>query len=95
VIKAKILNGYDAVRLGRFDVVHDPDTELLMVTFVDETGQPIRYFIYPNGEGTYMRLVVGCEYDDQPDPDKPNTPEMTIKIAQQGFNIEFDKQSDR
>lgn len=91
MIKAKILNGYNMTRLGRFDVVHDPETELLMVTFVDESGQPMRYFIHPNGEVDCTRLVLGYDYDDQPDPDHPNTPEVTIKIAQQGFNIEFDK----
>lgn len=92
MIKAKILNGYNMTRLGRFDVVHDPKTELLMVTFVDEgRKEPIRFFIYPNGEANYTRTVEDYDYDDQPDPDQPNTPEMTIKIAQQGFNIEFDK----
>lgn len=94
MIKARILNGYNVARLGRFDVVHDPKTELLMVTFVEENGQPRRYFIYPNGEVDCTRLVLGYEHDDQPDPDHPNTPEVTIKIAQQGFNIEFDKQPD-
>ena len=91
MIKAKILNGYNMTRLGRFDVVHDPKSELLMVTFADESGQQMRYFIYPNGEANCTRLVLGYEHDDQPDPDQPNTPEVTIKIAQQGFNIEFDK----
>lgn len=90
MIKAKILNGYNMTRLGRFDVVHDPETELLTITFASENGVLARLYVHPNGEQS-GEFVSGREYDSDPDPDQPNTPEMTIKIAQQGFNIEFDK----
>lgn len=92
MIKAKILNGYNMARLGRFDVVHSHEDDMLSVTFTTEGSgeRMIRFFIHSNGEGSW-EYVFGSEYNSTPDSMYPNTPEMTIKMAQQGFNIEFDK----
>lgn len=88
MIKAKLMNGYNMVRVGRFDVVHSHEDDMLTVTFIADNGRLERNYIHGNGDAS-REIVDGREYDAKPCDSFNNTPELTIKPMTEGFKIEF------
>lgn len=73
---AKVLNGFDMARMGRFDVEHSPEDDRLIVYVRCDDGQAR---IYINADGTTSQEIVsGTTYDDPPIDGAKSTVEITI-----------------
>jgi hypothetical protein len=77
MFSAKILNGFNMARMGRFDLEHNEDDDRLIVYVKNEDGGTIR--VYVNADGTTSsELVGGSTFDDVPVVDSESTDEVTI-----------------
>lgn len=74
---AKVLNGFNMARMGRFDVEHNPDDDRMIVYVLSDDGRMIR--VYINSDGTTSREhVTGTTFDDDPVDGAESTEEVTI-----------------
>lgn len=77
MFSAKVLNGFNMARMGRFDVEHNPEDDRMIVYVNAEDGQTVR--VYINADGTTSReSVSGTTFDDQPVDGAESTDEVTI-----------------
>lgn len=77
MFSAKVLNGFNMARMGRFDVEHNPEDDRMIVYVKTDAGQTIR--VYINADGTTSReSVSGTTFDDQPVDGAESTEEVTI-----------------
>lgn len=84
MFSAKVLNGFNMARMGRFDVEHNPDDDRIIVYVKADDGQMVR--VYINADGTTSREnVTGTTFDDEPVGGAESTEEVTIGMK----NIEL------
>lgn len=77
MFSAKVLNGFNMARMGRFDVEHNPEDDRMIVYVNAEDGQTVR--VYINADGTIsLENVTGTTFDDQPVEGAESTEEVTI-----------------
>lgn len=74
---AKVLNGFDMARMGRFDVEHNPEDDRMIVYVRCDDGQIVRIYIHEDGT-TSQEMVSGTTYDDPPIDGAESTEEITI-----------------
>jgi hypothetical protein len=77
MFSAKVLNGFNMARMGRFDVEHNPEDDRVIVYVKADDGQMVR--VYVNADGTTSREnVTGTTFDDEPVDGAESTAEVTI-----------------
>jgi hypothetical protein len=77
MFSAKILNGFNMARMGRFDLEHNENDDRLIVYVRTEEDGVMR--IYINADGTTStERVDGSTFDDAPVVDSESTDEVTI-----------------
>jgi hypothetical protein len=77
MIRAKILNGFNMARMGRFDCEHSEDDDRLIVYVRKDNGKIIR--VYINADGTTSReKTTGTTFNDQPVEYAESTEEVVI-----------------
>lgn len=77
MFSAKVLNGFNMVRMGRFDVEHNPEDDRMIVYIKADDGQTVRVYINPDGT-TSQENVTGTTFDDHPVDGAESTEEVTI-----------------
>jgi hypothetical protein len=77
MFSAKVLNGFNMARMGRFDVEHSEDDDRIIVYAKDDQGNTIRVYINADGT-TSSESVDGSTYDDAAIEDAESTDEVTV-----------------
>lgn len=77
MFSAKVLNGFNMARMGRFDVEHNPGDDRMIVYVKSDDGRTVRVYINADGT-TSSESVTGSTYDDAAVDDVENTDEVTI-----------------
>lgn len=77
MFSAKVLNGFNMARMGRFDVEHNPEDDRMIVYVKGDDGQTVRVYINADGT-TSLENVSGTTFDDQPVDGAESTEEVTI-----------------
>ena len=77
MFSAKVLNGFNMARMGRFDVEHNPEDDRMIVYVKGDDGQTVRVYINADGT-TSLEKVSGTRFDDQPFDGSESTEEITI-----------------
>jgi hypothetical protein len=77
MFNAKILNGFNMARMGRFDVEHNPEDDRMIVYVKTDDGPVIRVYINADGS-TSSENVDSSMYDESPLNGEPNSDEVVV-----------------
>lgn len=77
MFNAKVLNGFNMARMGRFDVEHSEDDDRMVVYVKTDDGNTVRVYINADGS-TSRENVIGTTFDDEPIDGVENTEEVSI-----------------
>lgn len=79
MFSAKILNGYNMARMGRFDLEHNEDDDRLIVYVKKDDGSIVRVYINADGT-TSTEFVDGSTFDDKTVEYSGSTREVVIGL---------------